>query len=393
MQEGHQLHRTRWIRLTLCGFRLSQLFTIRLLLVFVATQPGGERSFGSGLPQLLPLRVVDDAVALEALPHRKGLPAACVCAGEGPQLLVEGADVALQVEQRGERPAAVTPRALVDHPCVSVDSLMLLQEPGVPEHLAALVTLQDEPVLLLPVLQILGPGLPSEAAALLLAGVSSVHLLMTLQFAGEGESHLAPVIGALVGGQLGVLLTHVGLELLVLPELQAAALVFARVLLLLLGVDAADMSDPVRVGGEGLPAAVHGALEGLHAAVAEVVSSQVVAAAERLPAAIAVTCVRLQPGVFTQVRVQFPLFVISRRAVRKRADVTFVRLRFHFCDMDEKNVFKKQKYLAVLRSEHVFLLDTGTSQNPLRRDATSVTHQPLRCLAASCFCCYTSSCK
>lgn len=338
LQERHQLHRTRWIRLPLCGFRLSDLFTNRFLRVFVATQPGGKRSFGSGLPQLLPLRVVDDAVALEALPHRKRLPAARVAAGEGPQLLVEGADVALQVEERGEGPVAVAPRALVDHPGVSVDSLVLLQEPGVPEHLAALVTLQDEPVLLLPVLQILCPGLPSEAAALLLAGVTSVHLLVSLQFAGEGESHLAGLIGALVGGQLGVLLTHVGLELLVLPELQAAALMFTHVLLLLLGVNAAHVSDPVRVGGEGLLTAVHGAPEGLHAAVAEIVSGQVVAAAERLPAAIAVTCERLQPGVFTQVRVQFPLFVINRRAVRKRADVTFVRLRFHFGGIDEKQL-------------------------------------------------------
>lgn len=47
------------------------------------------------LPQLLPLRVVDDAVTLEALLHSEGLPTACEGAGEGLQLLMEGANVAL----------------------------------------------------------------------------------------------------------------------------------------------------------------------------------------------------------------------------------------------------------------------------------------------------------
>lgn len=37
-------------------------------------------------------------MALEALPHGKGLPATCVGAGERLELLVEGADVTLQVE-------------------------------------------------------------------------------------------------------------------------------------------------------------------------------------------------------------------------------------------------------------------------------------------------------
>lgn len=45
---------------------------------------------------------MDDTVALEALLHSEGLPAALVGAGEGPKLLMEGVDVALQVEGRGE---------------------------------------------------------------------------------------------------------------------------------------------------------------------------------------------------------------------------------------------------------------------------------------------------
>lgn len=214
--------------------------------------------------------------------------------------------------------------------------LMLLQEPRVPEHLVALVTLQEDPVLFLPVLQVLSPGLSREDAALLLAGVTSVHLLVALQPAGEGEPHLAAFEGALIGRQLGVLLAHVGLELLVLPELQPAALHFADVLLLLLAVNAADVSGPVRVGGEGLRAAVHRAAEGLRAAVTELVPRQVIGAAEGLGAAIVLARVRLHPRVFAQVSVQFPLFVINSRAGGKRADVTFVRNRFsfHFCGIE-----------------------------------------------------------
>lgn len=207
---------------------------------------------------------------------------------------------------------------------------MLLQEPRVPEHLAALVTLQDDPVLLLPVLEVLSPRFSCEGAALLLAGVTSVHLLMSLQLAGEGESHLAAFISALIRRQLGVLLTHVRLELFVFPELEPAALKLTNILPLLLRVNAADVSGPVTVGGESVGAAVHGALKRLHTAVTEPMPCQVKWAAEGLSAAIVFTFVRLHPRVFTQMSVQFPLFVISRRALGKRADVTFVRLRFSF---------------------------------------------------------------
>lgn len=45
-------------------------------------------------------------MALQTLPHGKGFPAASMGAREGAQLLVEGPDVALQVEGAGERPLA-----------------------------------------------------------------------------------------------------------------------------------------------------------------------------------------------------------------------------------------------------------------------------------------------
>lgn len=198
-------------------------------------------------------------------------------------------------------------------------------------------TLQNGPVLLLPVFQIICPSLPCEAAALFFTGVSSVHLLVSFQTVGESESHLASFIGALVRGQLGMLLTHVGFQLLVLLKLEVAALKFANILLLLLAMNTADVSGPVGVGGEGLVAAIRGAQERLHAGVTELMSREVVGTTERLSAAVTRTRVRPYSRVFAQVSVQFPLFVISRRAVGKRANVTFVWLRFsfHFCGKDK----------------------------------------------------------
>lgn len=185
-------------------------------------------------------------------------------------------------------------------------------------------------MLLLPVVQVVGPGLPSEDASLLQTRVTSVHLLVSLQFAGEGEPHVTAFVGAAVRRQLGVLLTHVGFKLLVLLELLSAAVEPTRVLLLVGAVDAADMPGPVGVGGESFPASVHGAAERLHAAVAEVVPRQVILAAEGLPAAIALTCKRFYSRVFTQMSVQFPLFVISRRTSSKRAEITRVRPHVSF---------------------------------------------------------------
>lgn len=86
-----------------------------------------------------------DAVTVEALFHGEPSPTADVSANIGPQLLVERANVALQVEHFGERPATAHVGAQEDHTGVGVNALMLLQEPGVTEHFAALVTFEDSP--------------------------------------------------------------------------------------------------------------------------------------------------------------------------------------------------------------------------------------------------------
>lgn len=107
--------------------------------------------------------------------------------------------------------------------------LMLLQRPGILEHLAAMVTPENGAVLLPRVLQVLGPSVPREGAALLLAGVAFVYLLVSLQPAGEGEPHVAAFMAARVRWQLRMLLAHVGLEQLVLLEAEAAAVKLAHI--------------------------------------------------------------------------------------------------------------------------------------------------------------------
>lgn len=124
-----------------------------------------------------------------------------------------------------------------------------------------------------------------------------MHLLVSLQLTGVGKSHLAALVAALIRGLLRVLLTHVGLQQLVLLELQAAVLELADVFLLL--VNAADVPAAVRARGESLRAALHGAAEGLLPAVAELVPGQVVRRAEGLPAALVLTRVGPNSRVFT----------------------------------------------------------------------------------------------
>lgn len=152
-----------------------------------------------------------DAVTLETLLHGKSLSTACIGASEGPQFLMEGADVTLQVESCGERPLTTVPGTLEDHPHIRVNFLMLLQEPRVPKLLAALVAPYSAPVLFLPVLLVLSPGFSGEVTAFAIAGIPSVHLLMSLQLAGEGEPHLTSFMSAPVLWQLRMLLAHMGL--------------------------------------------------------------------------------------------------------------------------------------------------------------------------------------
>lgn len=149
LQEGHQLNRSPRFSVLHCPadrFRFPFLFKQHCLRVLVATEPGGQWPWSSGRLQFLPLRVVHDAVTMEALFHGELLPTPRVSANIGPQLLVERANVALQVEHFGERPATAHVGTQEDHPCVSVNALVLLQEPGVTEHFAALVTFEDSPI-------------------------------------------------------------------------------------------------------------------------------------------------------------------------------------------------------------------------------------------------------
>lgn len=148
-----------------------------------------------------------------------------------------------------------------------------------------------------PVGQVIRPRLPGEGAARLGAGVAAVHLLVALEFTGEAEPHGAALGRAPVLGQVRVLLAHVGLQQLVLPELQAAALVRTEVSAR--AVAAADVALPVGVGGESLGAALHGAGERFVSVVDQLMTRQMVRAAERLPAALVSTRVRLHSGVFT----------------------------------------------------------------------------------------------
>lgn len=80
-----------------------------------------------------------------------------------------------------------------------------------------------------PVGQVICPRFPGEGAARLGAGVAAVHLLVPLEFTRETEPHDAALDRTLVLRQVRVLLAHVGLQQLVLLELQAAALVRAEV--------------------------------------------------------------------------------------------------------------------------------------------------------------------
>lgn len=114
--------------------------------------------------------------------------------------------------------------------------------------------------------------------------------------AGLTEPHGAALESAVELWNVGMLLTHVGFEQLVLPELQAAVLesadVFAR------GAVAVDVALPVRVGGESLGAALHGAGKRFLSTVDQLMTRQMKRAAERLSAALVPTRVRLHSGVF-----------------------------------------------------------------------------------------------
>lgn len=74
--------------------------------------------------------------------HGKGLSTASMRTGEGPQLLMEGANVVLQVEWCGEGPFTTLSGTFQHQAHLRVNLLVLLQKPRIPEHLVALVTRQ-----------------------------------------------------------------------------------------------------------------------------------------------------------------------------------------------------------------------------------------------------------
>lgn len=97
--------------------------------VLESAQSGGQGALPLSPADLLPLRIVDDAVTSETLLHGEAPPTAQVWTGEGPQLLVEGADVALEVKAGGERPVAAVSGTAQDEARVSMNALVLLQAP------------------------------------------------------------------------------------------------------------------------------------------------------------------------------------------------------------------------------------------------------------------------
>lgn len=354
LQQRHQDHRVTQLNSLV---KPSGRFVLKnsTTFVFITTQLGHQRSFESLRPGLLLDWVVDHRVALQALLHGEGLPAGWLVAAERPQLLVEGPDVALQVEVLGEGPAAALPRTQQAHAGLGVHALVLLQEPRVSEDFVATVAAHLEPVSLLPVLQVLRPGLGDEVAVRLIARVASVHLLVALQAAGEGEAPGAAWLRALVGWQGVVLLAHVRSQLLVFAKFQPTAFHLARVATpLVRAVHAALVPDAVGVGGERLAAAVHGAPEGPVATVTELVPRQVIGGGKR-PAAVRALA-RERPraaGVRGQVRVQLPLFDESRRTARKCAEVAFVCFWFGFHLSKDRVGFREGFTTTCCRRDHV----------------------------------------
>lgn len=224
---------------------------------------------------------MDHRVALQALLHGKGLPAGRLLAAEGSQLLVERSNVALQVEDRGEGPAAAIPRTHQACAALKVHALVLPQEPRVPEDFGATVAAHLEPVSLFSVFQVLRPGFADEVAVRLLARVASVHLFVSFKAAGEGETPRAVRLRALVRRQGVVLLAHVQTQLFVFAKFQLTAVHLTRVAPPLVPVmHAALVPDAVGVGCERFVAALHGALERPVAAVVELVPRQVISGGE-----------------------------------------------------------------------------------------------------------------
>lgn len=112
--------RWTWIGSSAVGLRVGE-----------SAQSRGQRAFSATLLDLLSLRVVDDTMASKTLLHGEAATTARVGTGVEPLLLVEGADVALQVEGCGEGSFTIFSGTAQHHPRLAVHSLVLLQIPGV----------------------------------------------------------------------------------------------------------------------------------------------------------------------------------------------------------------------------------------------------------------------
>lgn len=123
-----------------------------------------------------------------------------------------------------------------------------------------------------------------------------MHLLVPLQVARRTEPHGAPLESAMELRHVGVVLTHVGFEQFVLLEFKAAVFVGADVAAR--GIVALDVALAVGVRGESLGAALHSAGKRFLSTVNQLMTRQVIRAAERLTAALVSTRVRLHSGVF-----------------------------------------------------------------------------------------------
>lgn len=129
---------------------------------------------------------------------------------------------------------------------------------------------------------------------------------------------------------IGMLLAHVGFEELVLPEFKATVLESADISAR--AVVAINVTLSVEVGGKSIRAASHGAGEWFLSTVNQLVTRKMVRAAERLSTVLMLARVRLHSGVFTQMCVELPLFVVGRSATLKRTEITlgFLSFALHF---------------------------------------------------------------
>lgn len=91
---------------------------------------------------------MDDAMTSEALLHGKAAATARVRTHVGPLVVVERADVTLEVECCGEGSITALSGTTQNQPCLAVHLLMRLETPLVRKGLGTFITVKESPVLL-----------------------------------------------------------------------------------------------------------------------------------------------------------------------------------------------------------------------------------------------------